>query len=334
MFSINRKIAAIVLVLIIWLTLLWTFIIDFGHKQAEEKQRLVDEIREFSIKALNYKLEFTSFNMTTKSITGVLSLKKGMPQWDESKIYYAPLTYVDDKGGFGIPYTRSILNLRNIIPLATFTEKIPEPVNVRFEAIGNPELYPFDRYYIAGKVQSLAYIEQDNKKNYLNKEQKNESLSIKNSIKGLFMRSLNENDLQNISAKIKIAVNELKIFNSSNDSFILVVERPQFIRDMTIIFGVIALLSAFVIGTKVSLENISINIIGYILGLWSIRSILLGEQEIFLPYLDYFILSCYLILLTCVLFRVISGTIGMAKDKEIRGNKGHTLISGVPSKGQ
>lgn len=85
-------------------------------------------------------------------------MKKGITQWDESKIYYAPLTYVDANGGFGIPYTTLSLNLRNIIRLASFTEIIPEPVNVSFRAIGHPELYPFDRYYIAGKVKCLAYF--------------------------------------------------------------------------------------------------------------------------------------------------------------------------------
>lgn len=137
------------------------------------------------------------------------------------------------------------------------------------------------------------------------------------------MRSPNEKELQNITTKIiremdfllidrdkkNIQVDELKKFNSLYDSFILIVERPPFIRYMTIIFGVIALLSAFVIGIKASLKNISINIMGYFLSLWGIRSILFGDQEIFLPYLDYFILSFYLILLTCVLFRVITGTI-------------------------
>jgi hypothetical protein len=76
---------------------------------------------------------------------------------------------------------------------------------------------------------------------------------------------------------------------------------------LTVLLGIFALGSAIYIGFIMALDKILIHAMGYVLSLWGIRSILIGDVKIFPSYFECAVLSMYLILFVGVIFRIIKG---------------------------
>jgi hypothetical protein len=267
----------------------------------------------------NYVLNLNSFDMDSETVRGTLSLKAGLPVWDskEQTILFGPLSYVD------LTYTYAVL--RNFVdvniallkgkalPSSAYSKAYPAPIDVSIKALGRPELYPFDKYFIMGAVTCPAYAQGGKEKEYLHTKEDGESLSIRNSVKGFFVRYPTNTELDGIKRafldkKGPPATNEqAKELNNHRNRFALVMERPLYLQIMTIVLGIIALMSALYIGFKTPFKDIPVPVIGFIIGLWGIRNILMGDLRIFPSYFDYALLSLYLLLFAGIIFRMIKG---------------------------
>jgi hypothetical protein len=263
-------------------------------------------------------LSLNSFDTDTLEVKGVLNFKAGLPIWDGKiqAIFYGPLTYSDL--AFSYVFLKDvwfgILILRSVtLPVGPFTESLPSPINVSIKAWGNSEMYPFDKHFIMGAVCCQAYFKKGKQKEYVHTMEKGETISINNYVKGFFIRyptNIELDEIKNLrSDKKKPPTDdaEMKEMNNHRNRFAFVMVRPYYLKIMTIVLGAIALLSASYIGFKTPLKDVPIQVIVYIIGVWGIRNILMGDLKIFPSYFDYSLLGMYVLLFGGIIFRIIKG---------------------------
>jgi hypothetical protein len=114
---------------------------------------------------------------------------------------------------------------------------------------------------------------------------------------------------------------EMEELNNYKDRFALIIERPIFLRFLTIILGIIAVGSAVYIGWLANFNAIPLQIAGYVVALWGIRNNLLGGIKSFPLYIDYAMLFMYLIIFAGIIFRKIMGKgkqSGQSQERNIR----------------
>ena len=309
-----RKVCAFLFLVLLALTLAWAFKKDFESKDFERILTLP------WISNNNYILNLNSFDIDTEAVEGVLSFKEGLRIWDDNPIFYGPLSYSD------LTYIyatwREFVNiriglLREVpLPVTASTKSLPSPVEFSIKALGNSQIYPFDKYFIMGAVTCQVYIKKGKQKEYVHTKENGESIKINNYIKGFFIRYPTKIELDEVKKVFKVFTKEkesptvdaeIKEMNNDKNRFALVMERPYYLKIMTIVLGAIALLSALTIGFKTRFKDMPIQLIGYVIGVWGIRSILLGDLKIFPSYFDYTILGMYVLLFAGIIFRRIKG---------------------------
>jgi hypothetical protein len=318
--SILRKVCAFLFLGLLALAVAWSFKKDFESKYFE---RILGSWP--SISDNNYILNLNSFDTDTEEVKGVLSFKAGSPIWDskEQMIFYGPLSYSDLTYMYAIWSNFVSFNIGvlrgDILPATTFTRSLPPPINFSIKALGNSELYPFDKYFIMGAVTCQAYVKRGKQKEYIHTREHGECLNINNYIKEFFIRYPTNMELDEIK-RVFIAKkesptvdSEIKEMNNHKNRFALVMERPYYLKIMTVVLGGIALLSALYIGFKTPFKDVPIQVIGYVIGVWGIRNMLMGGLKIFPSYFDYALLGMYALLFAGIIFRKIKGD---ASEKE------------------
>ena len=311
-----RKISALLFVLLIFFLFIWSIKKD---SRLKEGQML---LQWFPI-GIHYAIQLKSFNPEDQTFNCTLSVTQGMlsPEMysDPMKIHYGPLFYYDWTvpyaiGTFFPPYSHKLLTQKS------FQAVNPPPKEITIKAIGNPEIYPFDKYFIMGVVKCPAYFIEGNTKQYLETQDHGESLGIINSINGLFIRSPTKKELDRIKAAFnwtkrplpQVDDKDLKQINNQKDMFALMIVRPYYLRFMTVVLGVFALVIAFYIGFEQRLKDIAISIPGFVIAVWGIRSILLSDTKIFLARFDYVALFLYLLIFVGIAYRLMSGEEGQS----------------------
>jgi hypothetical protein len=261
--------------------------------------------------------------LDTKIAKCTLSLQPGIPKpkvGTEEQIFYGPLSYSDLTYQY-VYFSSSTVNLmigmmrENPIPSKLFSKSPPMPIDFNVQAFGSPEFYPFDKYFIMGAIACQSYVKKGKGREYFNIKKDGESISIANSVKGLFIRYPTKSEIDEIKRvqlflgkKLPpITDEELKELNNQENMFALIMQRSLYLQIMTIILGSIALISAIYVGFKIPFKEIPIHVTGLIIGLWGIRNILLGDLNIFPSYFDYSLLGIYLVLFAGIIFRKIKG---------------------------
>jgi len=306
-----RTILATIFIVLVVGCFIWSVVKDFQARRFQ--QRLERFISPFKVN--NYILKLNSINLEEQKVTGTLALKVGVTAdiyKDSPKLqrklpqyYFGALEYNDLSSAFEfIPDVERLTKLFDFF-VPDYKKKSrkepslgrpsPDTIDIRLNTVGKPELYPFDKYLIAGAIECITYEEQIPPK-IINDAEYGESLSIKNSIPGVFVRLPRETEYK-----------KMVEFNNHKNRFALMIERSFYLRFMTILLGIIAFVSAIYIGFIIALDKILMHVMGYVLGLWGIRSILIGDVKIFPSYFEYAILLMYLILFIGVIFRRIKG---------------------------
>jgi len=314
-----RKVWAYLFLVLLGLALAWSFKKDFAAKQY---QGLLQSLKGPNI---SYILNLNSFDTDTQEVKGVLSFEEGLSmktniQMQQTTLFYTPLSYSDltyryalfrdfDQVKFSIGLLRG-----ELLPVKkSFTKSPPSPINVSIKALGNTNIYPFDKHFIMGAVNCQAYIKKGKQEEYIHTKEDGESLNINSNVNGFFIRHPTNVELDEIKRvfidrKEPRTVNaELREMNNLKNRFALVLERPYYLKMMTVILGTIALLSALYIGFKTPFKDFPIQVIGYVIGVWGIRNILIGDLKIFPSYFDYALLGMYVLLFGGIIFRRIRG---------------------------
>jgi hypothetical protein len=219
---------------------------------------------------------------------------------------YGPLSYEDLSLRYAFGTIFNIFPFKKYTPEKSFLKSHPSPIEISIEALGNPEIYPFDKYFIMCAVKCPAYFIEGRTRKYMEDQERGESLIIINSMNGLFIRTPTQKELNQIKVNWAGAFrpDDDKI-NKFKDMFALIIERPYYLRFMTIVLGAIVFAAACYIGFALPLRNIPVSILGFVVGVWGIRSILLSDTKIFLSYFDYVGLFMYLLLFGGIIFRAI-----------------------------
>jgi len=314
----GRKVCAFLFLVLFALVLVWSFKKDFESKYFE---RILGSWP--SISDNNYILNLNSFDTDTQEVKGVLNFEAGLSikieiEKEQTTIFYGPLTYSDLTYDYAI--LRNFINFKigvlrgKILPVGVpSTKSLPSPINFSIKALGNSELYPFDRYFIMGAVTCQAYVKKGKQKEYINTREHGECLNINNYIKEFFIRYPTNRELDEIKRvfidkkESLTGDSEIKEINNHKNRFALVMERPYYLKIMTVVLGAIALLSALYIGFKTPFKDVPIQVIGYVIGVWGIRNMLVGGLKIFPSYFDYALLGMYVLLFAGIIFRIIKG---------------------------
>ena len=305
---------AVVFLGLLALVLAWSVRKDFESKSFE---RLLGSLP--AAFHNNYILSLNSFDMDSQTVKGTLSFKGGLPVWDDKEhtVFYGPLSYVDLTYTYAISRDFVDFNISmlrgKILPAAAFSKSYPAPIDFDIKALGRPEIYPFDKYFIMGALTCPTYAKRGKEREYLHKKKDGESLSINNFVKGLFIRFPTNTELDEIKKVFldkkepPTTDKEVKELNNQRNRFAFVMERPLYLQIMTVVLGIIALMSALYIGFKTPFKDIPVPVIGFIIGLWGIRNILMGDLKIFPSYFDYVLLGMYVLLFAGIIFRKIRG---------------------------
>lgn len=289
---------------------------DFRHHKKYKGRLEILDMDDRIQKYIIYKLTITNFDTDNKIIKGRLTLSEGLGKPLGKTLHYSKLIFYDMGESLFPVVALKEMRLGFARLKLKFSKNLPPSVSVNFRAIGNPEYYPFDSYIIAGIVKCYAYEEVGKKKKFLNLTNKGiEVIHIKNLINNLFLRKPNDLELKKISNNLTIppymsykkSYKIVKGFCNYEDSFILIGERPKFLKLLTILMGLFALFAAQYIGFKSSTDKFFINIVSFIIGVWGIRSIILGNTHLFLIYLDYYILGLYLFASVGFILRLLWG---------------------------
>lgn len=303
-----RKILAALFVLLILVLLMWSWKKDFRLKDQEWGLRPFRLGIYYSIELKSFNPVGQTFNATLGVDRGVLPLKMYLP----GMIHYGPLVYDD----FTVPYALGIpfFSQKLVAQSGPFQTVKPPPKEISITAIGDPENYPFDKYFILGAAKCPAYFMERNTKKYLENQESGESVGIINSINGLFIRKPTKKEINQIKIRFSfgrpispIEDKHLKEINNRKDTFAIMIVRPYYLRFMTVVLGVFALAVAWYIGFKQPLNNIAISMPGFVIAVWGIRSILLSDTKVFLAYFDYVALILYLLLVVGITYRLILG---------------------------
>lgn len=283
---------------------------------------------------LNYHLRLNYFDYDTHSVNATLSLRDIYNATD-SRYYFAPLEYKDLSTAFkyfGVPYAVYSTKVLSFFGLGNDTReyfnRIPESISINIEALSTPGIYPFDKYLIIGAVKCHAYKLVGDKRVYLrNKEGvEGEHLSVSNAMLKLITRIPNNDEMEQFMLPVpqdvpqeekaemmKLLEESRAIFkhwgediNNFQDSFALILERPLYLKYMTIIFGLCALITAFYIGLKSPYDKIPLHIMGFIISLWGLREILIVDKAPTV-YMDYAVLLIVGILIAGLCARMIWG---------------------------
>ncbi len=308
----HRLLAAFLFLAAIPIFFITALVRDFESKQSQWLLGCLPAAR------VNYVLTFTSIDANNETANGTLRFDKGLKIWEdrEIKISYGKLIYADltDFFVFFTKDTNSIFSLQMLSARleSSYTRSKPRSRNVSIKMFGNPEIYPFDNYLIVGAVGCPAYLDTGEKKIDIADLQDGESLSISNFIPGMFMRKASKGELSKAIStpwgKAQVVTEEeAKELNNCKNRFALIIERPIFLRFLTIILGLIALGSAVYIGGAARFDAIPLQIAGYVFALWGIRNIIMSEVKSFPSLIDYVMLFMYLIIFTGMIFRIIAG---------------------------
>lgn len=306
---------ACIFLILLGIILVWSIRKDFDSKYSE----FILAHWPKGVDANNYVVNINSINLETKIVNCSLICEPPIiPKWDIKKqILYGPLAYSDLTHPYVfLPSDTMNLKIAMIreypLPPESFSKSPPLPINFTVQALGSPEFYPFDRYFIMGAIACQSYLKKGKGREYLHIKKHGESLSITNSAKGLFIRYPTKSELDEIKRMSLFSLppttdEELNELNNRKNRFALIMQRPLYLQIMTIILGSIALLSALYVGFKTPFKEIPIHVTGLIIALWGIRNILLGDFKIFPSYFDYTSLGIYLVLFGGITFRKIKG---------------------------
>lgn len=304
----HRNKLAICFLIVMSLGFLWAISVDYERRTINKMLGFVPPVPYDHI----YSLRLTSIDLENLRLKASLTFTGG-----DDLTSYGPLGYVDLTGdviaGWGIAYRIDSFK-REHSDNAIFTTRAPKPLDIELFAAGDPRIYPFDKYLVVGAFWCPLLGEQiegeiwkaGKKVEYL------ERLLIENSLSsGLVIRHADEGDIKKIQSRWKTltddSIPKVEEMNYTGDRCALIMERPLYLRLMTVVLGATALFGAFLIGFKTPFQYLANHTFAYIVALWAIRSIVLGDIKVFASYLEYVVLFLYLVMLMGIIFRTIKG---------------------------
>jgi hypothetical protein len=200
----------------------------------------------------------------------------------------------------------------------TLSKERPSTFKAELHALGEPSRYPFDKYILMGGIVGDAYIGYKGQYTRL----KGATYDMTFRLPGFVVKQPPAQLLQDWPTGLR-GITELmrsvgafpknvSMYSVPFDAerwkdgqFIVLLERPSFLRVSTVFLGVLALLSIFVGAYFIEPKQFVMNALGYFVALWAIRSVLGAGAPAGVPtYLDYGVVTLYFIEISALAVRV------------------------------
>jgi hypothetical protein len=231
-----------------------------------------------------------------------------LPPWSEYRVLYQQPDIKDLSSIF------SLLGLRMIFQMVghpqfdrvqgSLHSEPPHDSSAVLSVIGDPRFFPFDRYVIVCEVDGGAFLE------YNKKTARIDSASaVLPRFPGMIVRELSQQELEGWDGSIGKAFDKnvaetkqqfpnLRKYHPefwTGSGFALSVERPLFLRVLTIVLGVTAVFSMVLVYSLSDPSKYFLNSLGGFAALWGVRSILTASAPKTPNVVDFVVLALFIV---------------------------------------
>jgi hypothetical protein len=308
------------------------------------EQPLDSKLRFNSMSGTKYRIVFDSFDPDSKVVQAHASVELfndaayftdktffssiGIIHPKDVKLSYGPISFEDlgeRVNDSGLIVAQFDENIYPSAPDANYGESFPPIARCELHALGNTSLFPFDKYLVLGKIWSDIFVEKTNatkteKDRFVRLDM--ESFGIDFRLPGYFARPALQSELAVFRKGDEgrtFNPQELAIYQKgrqgqpydpqtwSHNRFAIALQRPLFLRVLTLVLLIVAVCSIVAIGMTSDSKQFVINSASYFLALWAIRGVLEVGAPKTPTIVDYSVLGLYATLVALMLAKLIWG---------------------------
>ena len=195
------------------------------------------------------------------------------------------------------------------VPTPDFTTDPPPVSETEFTLIGDSKFYPFDKYIIVGSVSSIV-LASANKKDFFSIDSSHAEVYL--SAPNFVMRGASNGELlgcERLGATpegLKLEKKLLEDYPGERQKmFAVLLQRPFFLRFLSIFLLVITLGSATYYAIVSEVKAFALQALGYFVGLWAVRQMLVGGGPKAFTAVDYIVLLLYAALASVVIAKAL-----------------------------
>ena len=193
-------------------------------------------------------------------------------------------------------------------PPASFSESVPKSAQADIRLLGDPWLYPFDKYVVAAQIK-LTIVATPDWNQYFRIP--DDRYTVLPKIPNLMVRNIKANDLGYWAKYFQQDPKEfVRLYRSDfwkDGRILLVLERPLFPKFFAVFFGILAVAWILVVAKSADPKQLTLNEFAYFLALWAIRAPLAAGAPKAPLLMDYITMGLYILLIGVALARFIWG---------------------------
>lgn len=268
-------------------------------------------------------------SVVSKLQNGILDAVGMKPTHDPRSCYYSEILITDgaiysnkDQGEFF--FKKQVPDFVQRLDIYTKGEPSPDPVQKEMNVLGNPGLFPFDKYLLFMRIDAPSFVAEE--------DEEDEKQQIADyAMGGLFVPGKAYKVVQSFSADKAYVQPELPGFvtktidykdlkswgvsatefkpldNGLRPAFIFVeIQRPFSFRLIAVVVGILAILYAFLLGLQANLREHLQTITASFLTFWALRAVLASSSPKAPSLLDYATLLLFAIPIAMILFRTFA----------------------------
>jgi hypothetical protein len=193
-------------------------------------------------------------------------------------------------------------------PPASFSESVPKSTKADVPLLGDPWLYPFDKYVLAAQIKLMIVASPDWKQYFRIPDDR---YTILPKIPSLMVRNMKANDLEYWAKYFQQDPKEFaRLYRPDfwkDGRILLVLERPWFPKFFAVFFGILAVAWILVVAKSADPKQLTLNEFAYFLALWAIRAPLAAGAPKAPLLMDYITMGLYVLLIGVAVARCIWG---------------------------
>ena len=193
-------------------------------------------------------------------------------------------------------------------PPASFSESVPKSTRADVPLLGDPWLYPFDKYVIAAQIKLMIVATPDWKQYFRIPDDR---YTVSPKIPNLMVRNIQASDLEYWAKYFQQDPKEFaRLYRPDfwkDGRILLVLERPVFPKFFAVFFAILAVAWILVVARSADPKQLTLNEFAYFLAIWAIRAPLAAGAPKAPLLMDYLTMSLYVLLIGVALAKCIWG---------------------------
>ena len=193
-------------------------------------------------------------------------------------------------------------------PPASFSESVPKSTRADVPLLGDPWLYPFDKYVIAAQIKLMIVATPDWKQYFRIPDDR---YTVSPKIPNLMVRNIKASDLDYWAKYFQQDPTEFaRLYKPDfwkDGRILLVLERPVFPKFFAVFFAILAVAWILVVARSADPKQLTLNEFAYFLAIWAIRAPLAAGAPKAPLLMDYLTMSLYVLLIGVALAKCIWG---------------------------